>query len=271
MLKQLNETTTYLKERSGYRPSIGLILGSGLGVLADEIEAAEKYPYHEIPNFPVSTVQGHAGQLVIGSLEGKEVVAMQGRTHYYEGYSMQEITFPVRVMKALGVSTLIVTNACGALNPAFYPSALMVIKDHINLMGDNPLIGKNEDVLGPRFPDMSNAYPTELVQLAKKTAADLGIEVFEGVHASVSGPYYLSKAELRMVSRFGADTIGMSTIPEVIVATHAGIQSIGISCITDMAVPDEEHVPLTHERVMEIANLTRPKFIKLIKGLIARL
>lgn len=268
MLDQIKEAASYLSSKTSHRPRIGLILGSGLGVLADEIEAAEKYPYQDIPHFTVSTVHGHAGQLVIGRLEGKDVVAMQGRTHYYEGYTMQEITFPVRVMKSLGVEILIVTNACGSLNPSFYPSALMFIKDHINLMGDNPLIGKNYDVLGPRFPDMSNAYDEKLIELGKKTAQDLGIEVFEGIHSSVSGPYYLSKAELKMVRQFGADTIGMSTIPEVIVANHTGIRSLGISCITDMAVPNEQHEPLTHERVVEIANKTRPKFIKLVRGIL---
>ncbi len=270
-LDQIKEATSNIQSKTQYQPTIGLILGSGLGVLADQIEDAEKYPYERIPHFPVSTVEGHAGQLVIGKLKGKSVIAMQGRLHFYEGYSMKEITFPVRVMKALGVNTLIVTNACGGLNEDLYPGALMFIRDHVNLMGTNPLIGENHDELGTRFPDMSQAYNKELIALGKQVAKDLEIDTKEGVYSAITGPYYLSEAELIMVKRIGSDTIGMSTIPETIVAVHAGIKVLGISCVTDMAVPEAGLEPLTHEKVVEIANKTRPKFIKLVSGIVDRM
>jgi len=270
-LDQINAATGYLKTRSKYQPKIGLILGSGLGSLADQIEDPEKYAYEDIPHFPTSTVEGHAGQLVIGKLNGKEVMAMQGRIHFYEGYPMQALTFPVRVMKAMGVDSMIVTNACGGMNPKLCTGALVFITDHINLMGTNPLIGENHGELGPRFPDMSTAYDADLRNLGKQVANEIGVETYEGIYAAITGPYYLSKAELSMVSRFGADTIGMSTIPETIVAVHAGIKVLGISCVTDMAVPDQEIEPLTHERVVEIANQTRPKFIKLVSGIIEKM
>ncbi len=270
-LDKINQASEYIKRKSSYTPKIGMILGSGLGSLADQIEDSEKYPYDTIPNFPVSTVEGHAGQLVIGKFGGKEVMAMQGRIHFYEGYTMHELTFPVRVMKALGVEIMVVTNACGSISPKMYPGALMFITDHINLMGTNPLIGENHNSLGPRFPDMSQAYPKNLIEIGKAASKELDIETFEGVYSAVSGPYYLSKAELKMVEGFGADTIGMSTIPEVIVANHSGIKSIGISCITDMAVPDGEHIPLEHDKVVEVANQTRPKFIKLVTRIVEKL
>lgn len=266
-LQKINEAKEYLLKRINIKPAIGLILGSGLGDLADEIDNAIVIDYSDIPNFPVSTVEGHAGKLVIGQLEGKEVVAMQGRFHYYEGYSMQEITFPVRVMAAIGVKTLIVTNACGGLSPQLYPGALMIISDHINFMGDNPLIGKNEGELGPRFPDMSHAYDVELRELAHRVGRDLGIETHEGVYLAISGPNYFAKAELRMIIKLGADTIGMSTIPEVIVANHGGLKVLGISCVTDMAIPDSLE-SISHQQVMEMANKTKPKFIGLVKGIL---
>lgn len=266
-LDKIKTAVDYLRQRTAYRPTIGLILGSGLGTMADQIEAADKFPYEDIPGFPVSTVKGHAGQLVIGQLKGKTVLAMQGRVHLYEGVSMQDLTFPVRVMQLLGVQAMIVTNACGGLNPDFHAGGLMFIEDHINLMGGNPLIGENYEVLGPRFPDMSEAYDKELRALGQKAAKELGIETFAGVHSAISGPYYLSRAELRMLRGFGADTVGMSTIPETIVAVHGGLRVLGISCITDMAVPDQLE-PLTHEHVVEIANKTRPKFIQLVSKII---
>ncbi|MGF7057034.1 purine-nucleoside phosphorylase [Brassicibacter mesophilus] len=267
LLEEIRETSDYIKAKINFVPRIGLILGSGLGTLADEIKDAVIIDYKDIPNFPVSTVAGHEGKLVLGNLEGKHVIAMQGRFHYYEGYSMQEVTFPVRVMKSLGTDMLLVTNACGGMNNELYPGALMIIEDHINFMGDNPLIGMNYDELGPRFPDMSNAYSEELVKLAEGVAERLNIEIKKGIYAAISGPYYFSKAELRMLRKIGGDTIGMSTVPEVIVANHTGIKVLGLSCVTDMAIADEI-VSISHEEVMKVANETKPRFISLVKGII---
>ncbi len=258
--------------RSGYAqsPEIGLILGSGLGSLADELKPLHGIAYSSIPHFPKSTVAGHKGMLCLGKLQGADVVAMQGRFHYYEGYSMQEITFPVRVMRELGVKTLIITNACGGINPDLYPGALMLIKDHLNLMGGNPLIGPNDDSIGPRFPDMSAAYDQDLIKLAETIAVESGIELKSGVHSAVSGPYYCSRAELRMIRTMGADTVGMSTIPETIVAVHCGMRVLGISCVTDMAIPEQLH-GISHEEVVSVAEKTRPKFEKLVRGIVGRL
>lgn len=267
LLNAINETCSYIREKVSFKPEIGLILGSGLGTLADEIKNSVVFDYKDIPNFPTSTVEGHEGKLVIGELEGKKVVAMQGRFHYYEGYSLQEVTFPVRVMKALGVEMLLVTNACGALSKELYPGALMIIEDHINFIGDNPLIGKNYDELGPRFPDMSSAYDKELIKLAENVGKKLNIEIKKGVYAAISGPNYCSRAELRMLRKIGGDTVGMSTVPEVIVARHAGLRVLGISCVTDMAIADEM-VSISHEEVVKVANETRPKFIRLVKGIL---
>lgn len=270
LLEKIQEAKNYISAKLSNSPEIGLILGSGLGDLADEVEEAVVIDYSDIPHFPVSTVAGHAGKLIIGKLQGKNVVAMKGRFHFYEGYTMQEITFPVRVMKALGVQCLFVTNACGGLNPDLYAGALMMINDHINLMGSNPLIGYNFEELGPRFPDMSTAYDKELIQLAHKVAKDQGIETKEGVYIAISGPNYLTKAELTMVIRMGADAVGMSTAPEVIIAKHSGMKVMGIACVTDMAIP-EELESISHEQVMEMANQTKPKFIKLVKGILKEL
>lgn len=252
------------------RPEIGLILGSGLGDLADRLADASAIPYGQIPHFPVSTVEGHAGKLVVGKLNGRVVAAMQGRFHYYEGYSMQEVVFPVRVMRALGISTLIATNACGGMNPAFKPGDLMIIKDHLNLTGANPLIGPNEPALGPRFPDMSRAYTPELVALAQATASKLGIAIQSGVYAGISGPAYMTPAELSMLRLLGGDALGMSTVPEVIAAAHMGMRTLGISCVTDMAI-GEQLEPLTHEQVIEVANRTKPLFEKLVMEIVGRL
>lgn len=270
LLEQLEETRAALAARTEIRPKIGLILGSGLGDLADRLEDSVAVDYETIPHFPVSTVEGHAGRLVFGILEGKPVMAMQGRFHYYEGYSMQTVTYPVRVMKAMGAEVLIVTNACGGLNPSFKPGDLMIIRDHLNMTGANPLIGPNEPALGPRFPDMSRAYTPELAKLAVETAASLGIEVQEGVYAGISGPSYMTGAELTMLRRLGGDAVGMSTVPEVIVASHAGLKVLGISCVTDMAI-GEALEPLTHEQVIEVANRTKPRFISLVKAIVGRL
>lgn len=270
LLQKMEEAKGYIQSLQTIKPTIGLILGSGLGELADEIQDAVRVPYESIPHFPVSTVEGHAGQLVIGRLQGQAVIAMQGRFHYYEGYSMQEVTFPVRVMKALGVEHLIVTNACGGMNPGFEPGDLMLIQDHLNMTGANPLIGENEAELGPRFPDMSRAYTPELLGLVEETAKSLDIRVKKGVYAGITGPTYMTPAELKMLRLVGGDAVGMSTVPEVIVASHMKMKVIGISCVTDMAIG--EHLePLSHEQVIEVANRTKPKFISLVKEIVTRL
>ncbi|GAE30972.1 purine-nucleoside phosphorylase [Halalkalibacter hemicellulosilyticus] len=269
LLEAINESTEFIQAKMKHTPKIGLILGSGLGELANEVENPIRINYKDIPHFPVSTVEGHAGQLVIGSLEGQDVIAMQGRFHYYEGYTMQEVTFPVRVMKALGVELLLVTNACGGMNKSFSPGDLMVITNHLNMTGDNPLIGTNFEELGPRFPDMSHAYTPELVTFVEKTAKSLDIQIQKGVYAGVTGPTYMSGAELIMLRKLGGDVIGMSTVPEVIVARHASMKVIGISCITDMAI-GEEIQGITHEEVVEVANKTKPIFIKLVRELVAK-
>lgn len=270
VLNKATETASFIRKKITITPSIGLILGSGLGELADEIENRVEIPYEEIPNFPVSTVEGHKGQLVIGDLNGKSVIAMQGRFHFYEGYSMQEVTFPVRVMKLLGVSSMIITNACGGMNADFSPGDLMIISDHINMTGTNPLIGPNETEFGPRFPDMSAAYTKEYIPVVEEIATSLNLKLQKGVYAGISGPTYMTAAELIMLRKLGGDVVGMSTVPEVIVASHMGMKVLGISCITDMAI-GEELEGVTHEQVMEIANRTKPKFIQLVKEVLPKL
>lgn len=267
---RIEETKAYIESRIDIRPTIGLILGSGLGVLADEIENAVKIKYDEIPNFPVSTVEGHAGQLVIGNLQGKTVVAMQGRFHYYEGYTMEAITFPVRVMKALGVETIFVTNAAGGSNKDFKPGDLMIITDHINLSGNNPLIGPNDNRIGTRFPDMSSAYTKEYVELARRCAEKLNLKVQEGVYAFFSGPTYETPAEVRMAQILGADAVGMSTAPEVIVASHSKLKVVGISCITNMAAGILDQ-PLNHEEVIETTQKVQNEFLSLVKTIVSEL
>jgi purine-nucleoside phosphorylase len=260
----------FLKQKYRNQPKIGLILGSGLGVLADEIENPVKIPYREIPGFPVSTVEGHAGQLVFGVLSGVEVVAMQGRFHYYEGYSMDKVTFPVRVMKAIGVESLIVTNAAGGVNESFSAGDLMIITDHINFTGTNPLIGPNDPKLGVRFPDMSEAYTKELRTLAKEVASRLSIDVKEGVYFGFSGPVYETPAEIRMVRVLGGDAVGMSTVPEVIVARHSGMKVLGISCISNMAAGILDQ-PLTHDEVIETTEKVKANFLLYIKEIVKNL
>ena len=267
----IEEAVAYIRTQNNTSPKIGLILGSGLGSLADEINDASRIPFADIPNFSRPTVEGHAGQFVFGQLEKQSVVALQGRLHYYEGHDMQTLTLPVRVMRALGVEIMIVTNACGGIRPDLTTGSLMFISDHINFMGSNPLMGYNTEALGPRFPDMSEAYDQTLISLGEKVAAALNIDTHRGVYTGVSGPYYFSRAELRMVKNFGSDAIGMSTVPEVIVARHAGIRVLGISCITDIADPDQEMKPLTHKAVLAVAASVRPKFKALIKGILASL
>lgn len=264
LTEKIRETRDFIREITDFKPEIGLILGSGLGTLAEDIEDAKIIEYAAIPHFPVSTAPGHAGRLVLGMLEGKKVAAMQGRFHYYEGYTMQQVTFPLYVFRALGCKALLVTNACGGLNPKFKPGDLMVITDHINILS-NPLIGPNYEELGPRFPDMSQAYNPEYRQLALKVGQELGINLQQGVYMAITGPSYSTPAELKMLITLGSDTVGMSTIPEVIVANYLGLKVLGIACITDMALPDSLE-PLTEQQVIDVANQTRPKLLKLVRG-----
>lgn len=265
--EKIQNAAAFLQDKFKDTPAIGLILGSGLGVLADEIENPIAIPYSEIPDFPVSTVEGHAGQLVFGTLNGTKVVAMQGRFHFYEGYSMEKVTFPVRVMRNMGVETLIVTNAAGGINESFTPGDLMIITDHINNMGTNPLIGPNDKRFGARFPDMSEAYNKELRSLAKKTAASLELAVQEGVYVGNTGPTYETPAEVRMLRTIGGDAVGMSTVPEVIVARHSGMRVLGISCISNMAAGILDQ-PLTHDEVMETTENVKASFLLYVKELV---
>lgn len=266
----LNEITAFLESKLETKPETGLILGSGLGILADEIENPVIIPYSDIPHFPVSTVPGHQGQFVFGRLGGKNVVCMQGRFHYYEGYELQEVTLPVRVMKRLGIDSLIVTNAAGGINESFKPGDLMLIEDHINMLGDNPLRGKNDDSFGPRFPDMTQAYDPGLREVAAAAAAELGVDLKKGVYAAYCGPSFETPAEIKFLRIAGADAVGMSTVPEVIIANHCGIKSLGISCITNMAAGITKN-KLDHKEVMEIANIVRERFAGLIKEILGRM
>ncbi len=261
------EAKDYIMTKTNITPEVGFVLGSGLGILADEIENAVIIPYVDIPHFAKSSAIGHANELVIGDLMGKKVVAMKGRFHYYEGFSLDEVTFPIRVMKALGVKNLIITNACGAVNTDFKPGDLMLIRDHINLTGANPLIGHNNDDLGTRFPDMTQAYTPELRDLAKKVAEQLDMNLQEGVYAWWTGPTYETPAEIRMIRTLGADAVGMSTVPEVIVARHSQMNVLGISCLTNMAsgILDQ---PLSHDEVIEVASKVKTNFIALLKGIL---
>lgn len=266
----MTETLDFIRSKTDFKPSVGIILGSGLGELAQEIENPVTIAYQDIPNFPVSTVEGHKGCLVMGKLCGKGVVCMQGRFHYYEGYSLKQVVFPVYIMKQLGAKKLIATNAAGGINKSYLPGDLMLISDHINLMGTNPLIGKNDDTLGTRFPSMTEGYSLRLREIAKKAAAEVQINLQEGVYAAMTGPSYETPAEIRFLRTIGADAVGMSTVPEVIAANHCGMEVLGISCITNMAsgVTDK---PLSHEEVIETTNKASERFIALVKSIIALL
>lgn len=268
MLEQIKYTTkNILNKTTNFKPQFGIILGTGLGGLANEINIHHAIPYSQIPNFAESTVEGHSGKLIFGELGGKKVVAMQGRFHFYEGYTMQQITFPVRVMKELGVKTLIVSNASGGMNPAFEVGEIMIINDHINLFSTNPLIGKNINELGLRFPDMSEAYKRDYVELGKKIAKTNAIKVSEGVYAGLSGPCFETPAEYRYLRRIGADVVGMSTVPEVIVAKHSGMDCFGISIVTDLGI--EGNVQnVSHEEVQIIAQQQEPKMSLIVRELI---
>ena len=264
------ESVEFINKKSKIKPKIAIILGTGLGRLAEDIEEKENIPYSEIPNFPVSTVQSHSGNLVLGKLGNKEVVAMQGRFHYYEGYSLKEVTFPVRVMKKLGADIIIISNAAGGMNRFFKRGDLMLITDHINLFGDNPLIGSNDEELGPRFPDMSEAYSQKLIELAKKIALKEKIRLQEGVYAGLTGPTLETPAEYRFLINIGADAVGMSTVPEVIVANHMGMKVLGISCITDLAI-DGVAVKTSVEEILKAASEAEPIMTKLIEKVIKKI
>lgn len=263
----MEETIKFINENTGdFKPEIAVILGSGLGELADEY-CDTAIPYTQVPNFIKSTVQGHKGRLVFAKIQGKNVVMMQGRNHFYEGHTMQEITYPVKVMKKLGVQTVILTNAAGAVNETFVPSDLMIIKDHINFMGANPLVGPNDSSLGERFPDMTEIYKKSLISLAKKCGADLGLELKEGVYFANSGPSYETPSEIKMARLLGADAVGMSTVPEAIVANYCGMNVLGISCISNAASAHDGE-KLSHEEVIDTTNKAREKFKKLIVKII---
>lgn len=259
-----------IRSRTGLKPEVAIVLGSGLGGFADEFAEAVAIPYGEIPGFATSTAEGHAGRLVIGRVGLVPVIAMQGRVHYYEGYTLEEVTFPIRVFKLLGIKRLILTNAAGGIDIELNQGALMVISDHLNLMGVNPLRGPNDEKFGPRFPDMSEAYSRELQQLAVEVARTLGIEIRRGIYAALAGPSYETPAEIHMFRACGADAVGMSTVPETIVARQMGIEVLGISCITNMAagISDE---PINHAEVMETGRRVRETFTKLLRGVIAQL
>lgn len=265
---QIKEAAEYIQGKLQATPEFGLILGSGLGDLAEQIENPVYISYGDVPHFPVSTVEGHAGRFVAGELEGRQVLAMQGRFHFYEGYPIHQVVMPIYVMKQLGINNVFVTNAAGGMNRAFQAGDLMFIEDHINFTGANPLIGANLEQFGPRFPDMSQAYRKDWIEIGLKIAKEEDIRVQKGVYAGVSGPTYMTPKELTMLANLGGDAVGMSTIPEVIVARHAGMNVLGISCITDMAIGDELE-PLTHEQVVEVANRTKPKFMVLVKRLLS--
>ena len=269
MLTQFKESVAYIKTRTNVEPTIGIILGTGLGGLVKEIKIIDEIPYGEIPNFPVSTVESHSGKLIFGELGGKMVVAMQGRFHYYEGYSLQQVTFPVRVMKLLGIERLFVSNASGGVNPDFEVGEIMIQDDHINLFPGNPLIGKNFDELGPRFPDMSEPYDHKMIELAKKIAAENNIKVSVGTYAGLTGPTLETPAEYQYVRNTGADAVGMSTVPEVIVANHMEIPCFAISIITDLGVKGKiKKVSL--QDVIDVASRQEPKMTLIMKELIAR-
>jgi purine-nucleoside phosphorylase len=268
--RALDEAVAAVRARSGLEPHVAIILGTGLGGLAKEIDVAASIPYPELPHFPIPTVETHSGRLLLGTLGGRNVVAMEGRLHRYEGYSMQEITFPVRVMRLLGAGVLVVSNACGGMNPLWSRGDLMVLDDHINLLGDNPLIGPNLDELGPRFPDMSEPYDRELQALAESVALEQGVALRRGVFVAVAGPNLETRAEYRMLRSLGADVVGMSTVPEVIVARHMGMRVLGLSIITDMGLPDALK-PVDVPEIIRVAGEAEPKLTALIKSVLARM
>lgn len=270
MLKKIHETTKSLINKGVTAPDIGIVLGTGLGRFVDSMEVERTIDYTDIPHFPVSTVESHSGKLIFGTLHGKKILAMQGRFHYYEGYSMQEVTFPIRVMKSLGVNMLFLSNAAGAMNPDFKKASLMLIDDHINLLPENPLRGKNIDEIGPRFPDMSAPYSKKLNQLISETASQQGIHLNKGVYVAVQGPNLETRAEYRFLRKIGADVVGMSTVPEVIVANHAGLPCAAISVLTDECDPDNLQ-PVDIEEIISVANKAETKLIQLLSAVIKQI
>lgn len=269
MLELINDTAQFLKSRIKQSPKTAIILGTGLGALAKEIDILDEIPYDQIPHFPISTVEGHSGKWIIGKLGGKDILAMQGRFHYYEGYNMQQVTFPIRVMKALGIETLYVSNAAGGMNDAFHIGDLMLISDHINLFPEHPLRGRNDNRLGPRFPDMSEAYSPRLRTIAQNIALEKGITLREGVYVGTSGPTYETPAEYTYFKSIGGDAVGMSTVPEVIVARHSGMEVFAISVITDLGIKGKI-IEVSHEEVQRAANEAQPKMTTIMRELIQR-
>jgi purine-nucleoside phosphorylase len=269
LYERVEHAARVIRARTKLEPRIAIVLGSGLGGFADEFEEAVAVPYEEIPGFKRSTAQGHAGRLVIGKVDEVPVLAMQGRVHYYEGYSLEEVTFPVRTFALLGVKTLILTNASGGINVELSQGALMVISDHVNLMGDNPLRGPNDERFGPRFPDMSAVYAPELQEVAIEEGKAIGVELRRGIYGALSGPSYETPAEIHLLRSLGADAVGMSTVPEAIVARHMGLEVLGISCITNMAAGISDQ-PINHEEVMETGNRVRDTFAKLLRRVVNR-
>ena len=270
LFDRIQEAVRVVRARSALRPDAAVILGTGLGGLAREIEVEAEIPYGEIPGFPLSTVETHAGRLLLGRLGGRPIVAMHGRFHRYEGYDLQQVTFPVRVMHTLGAETLVVSNACGGMHPLWAPGDLVLLSDHINLLGENPLVGPNDDRLGPRFPDMSAPYDPALRELARRTAAELGILLREGVYLAVAGPNLETRAEYRMLRSLGADVVGMSTVPEVIVAVHQGMRVVGLSIVTDQCLPDALE-PADIARIIATAGRAEPQLTRLVTALVERL
>ena len=268
--EQIAQAVEGIRAQSKIEPEIGIILGTGLGALADDIEVETIIPYEEIPHFPLSTVEFHAGRLILGTLSGKSIVAMQGRFHLYEGYSLQQVTFPIRVMRALGAETLIVSTACGGMNPQYRSGDIMLITDHINLLGDNPLIGSNDDGLGPRFPDMSEPYSRALIGISEEVALEEKIGIRKGVYAAMTGPNLETAAEYRFLRIIGADVVGMSTVPEDLVAVHAGMRVLGLAVVTDICFPDtlkEADI----EAIIRTAEETEPKLTRIIQRVVERI
>ena len=270
MMQKIQDAVAYIKNKIGAEPVAGIVLGSGLGNFAEEINVEQEIAYGDIPHFPVSTVEGHKGKLIYGELGGKKIIAMAGRFHFYEGYPIQDIVFPIRVMKYLGIKTLFLSNAAGGTNPSFNVGDLMIIKDHISFFTPNPLVGKNVDELGPRFPDMSEPYSLSLIQKAKKIAAEAQIDIKEGVYVAVTGPTFETKAEYKFVNMMGADAVGMSTVQENITAVHMGLPVFAVSVITDLGMTEGNHT-ITHQEVLEAARAAEPRLTHIFKTLIAQL
>jgi purine-nucleoside phosphorylase len=272
--KEFEAAADAIRKRTKHTPEVGLVLGSGLGPLAEAVENADIIEYGDLPHWPVSTVAGHSGRLYVGILEGQPVLVMQGRAHFYEGYSMNQVTFPVRVMQMLGIETLVLTNAAGGINPSYKAGDLMLLKDHLGLLmmtGLNPLRGPNDENLGPRFPDMSHVYDLELRRAAREVAGEEGFELHEGVYAGLSGPTYETPTDIRFLRMIGADSVGMSTVPEAVVARHGGMQVMGISSITNVAIDEPDSAQeTTHEEVLEIGQIIAPKLTALIRGVLRK-